>query len=330
MQVRRSLLWTTGVVIAAWLTLVTMRGIQVGASVTATAPYLYAPLAVVLGGWLGWVAGHRVGPRITAAIAGLVATYVGLAALLADDPGRGAIGYANANAALAVQLTALGGLIALHRSTRWHGLAVVVISTGAAFANGSQGATVAGLIVLAAIVTALAVPRIASRWLAALVSLGLIVTGLLTLTELARREVWPEQAIAALTSVRQTMWHVAWDGFRSAPVLGLGPGGYAETNPNASDPDTMSAHSLPLQVGAEVGGAGLAALGLLVLCGLAWALAAHTPTAAWIATAGWTALFVHSLMDHVVEFWPIPLAAGLVLGYGLVAQPSPESQDEVV
>ena len=80
----------------------------------------------------------------------------------------------------------------------------------------------------------------------------------------------------------------------------------------------------------ELGGLGLALLILLYLCGLGVALSASTAARSWIAVAGWTALSMHAFVDHLLESRPLPLAAGLALGDGLVAQPDPEPQDEVV
>ena len=91
-----------------------------------------------------------------------------------------------------------------------------------------------------------------------------------------------------------------------------------------------SAHSLPIQVAVELGALGLVLLVLLYLCGLTVALSASTAAHSWIAAAGWTALAVHAFVDHLLEYWPIPLAAGLALGYGLVSQADPQPQDEVV
>lgn len=317
-------------VVVGWLLLSLVRAWQVGASASQVAPYLYAPLLIVAGGWLGWWAGQRLGPQTVAKLALVAVAYIALAALLTNHPGRGVIGYANANAALAVQLIALAGLIALHHRTRWHGLAAVAIGVVALLANASQGGTATGLIVLAAVVVALLHRGARRRWPVVVLSLGLCVVAVTILMSLARRTVWPDWAVTALSRVRHDMWNAAWAAFRRAETFGFGPGRYAEVNPWARDADTMSAHSLPLQVAAELGTVGLTLLTLIVLCGLAWAAIAHSPQAAWITIAAWTALSTHAFMDHLLEYWPIPLAAGLVLGYGLVAQPNPEPEDQVV
>lgn len=322
--------WATGTVVAGWLLLALVRGWQVGAGAPQVAPYLYAPLLIVLGGWLGRWAAQRLDPQTVAKVAIVALAYLALAALLTDHPGRGAIGYANANAALAVQLVAVSGLVALHRPARWHGLAAVAIGVIALLANASQGGTATGLIVLVAVVVGILHRGARRRWPPVLLSLATCILAVAVLVSLARRAIWPDWAWTALTRVRHDMWNAAWAAFRRAEKFGFGPGGYAQVNPWARDADTMSAHSLPLQTAAELGGVGLILLTLLFLCGLAWAAVAHTPRAAWITVAAWTALSTHAFMDHLLEYWPIPLATGLVLGYGLVAKADAEAKDQVV
>lgn len=85
-----------------------------------------------------------------------------------------------------------------------------------------------------------------------------------------------------------------------------------------------------LQVAVELGGVGVVLLVGLYLCGLAIALRATTPAHNWVAAAAWSALAIHAFIDHLVEYWPVALATGLVLGYGLQAQPAPEIEDEPV
>ena len=61
-------------------------------------------------------------------------------------------------------------------------------------------------------------------------------------------------------------------------------------------------------------GRGVGFLGLATLAGLLWAARGRAPYAV-IAAAGWTALLLHSLIDHLLEFAPVVLAAGLLLGW---------------
>lgn len=315
---RGRLVLATGALVGVWILLAVVRGVRASASVASMAPYVYAPLTVVVGGALGWFVVRRFGARPVAVVCLVVAAYVAVSALLTDHPGRGTIGYANANAALAVQLIALGGVLAVGagrgaRPARL-GWAGVLVGMVALLANDSSGATAVVGLVVGAIVLAAAVPGARRRWPAVAVSLVVCVAAVVTLIQLARRVPWPDAVLGALDPVRRSLWNEAWMMFRRASTLGFGPGGFAQMSPLARDEDTMSAHSLPLQVGAELGGVGLVLLTLLFLCGLAWAAGAPSVRASWVAVAGWTALAAHAFMDHLVEWWPVTLAAGVVIG----------------
>ena len=328
-RVRSRLIWSTGVLVGVWLLLVVVRGVRASASWSSIAPYVYAPLMIVAGGVVGaWVL-RRHGARVPAVVVLVTGAYVAVSALLTDNPGRGTIGYANANAALAVQLIALAGLLTLVPSARrlaWGGVGVGGVALAA---NSSAGATAAAAVVLVALALASVLPRARRRWPAVVASLLICGAAVLTLMQLARRVAWPEAVLSGLDPVRRSLWNEAWVMFRRASTLGFGPGGLAQSTPLARDADTMSAHSLPLQVAAELGSVGLVLLTLLFLCGLWWAAAPPSVPAAWIALAAWTALAAHAFMDHLIEFWPVPLAAGLVLGaaWGLSAGGSRSSAE---
>lgn len=319
---RSRLVWSTGVLVGVWILVAVVRGVRASASLAAIAPYVYAPLLIVGGGLLGVVAVRRLGLRSLARVVLVVGVFVALSALLSDHPGRGAIGYANANAALAVQLIALAGLLTLVPSVRrlaWGGVVAGVVAVAA---NSSAGATAAAVVVLVALVLALVLRGGRRRWPAVLVSLLICGAAVGTLMQLARRVAWPDWALVALDPVRRALWNTAWSAFRRAETFGFGPGGFAQFAPLARDEDTMSAHSLPLQVAAELGSVGLVLLTLLFLCGLWWAASVALVRASWIAVAAWTALAAHAFMDHLVEFWPVPLAAGLVLGVAYALDPA--------
>ena len=320
-RVRSRLVWSTGVLVGVWILVAVVRGVQVSASLTSIGPYVGVPLCIIAGGVLGWMVLRRLGPRVLAIAILTVGVYVALPALLANDPGRGVTGYANANAALAVQLIALGGLLTLVPSVRRLAWSAVVAGLIALAANVSMGGSASALILLVAFALAMLMQRGRRRWPAVVASLLICGAAVVTLMQLARRVTWPEWALEALHPVRRSLWNTAWEAFRRAETAGLGPGGFAQANPLARDPDTMSAHSLPLQVAAELGLVGLVLLTLLFLCGLWWAASVVSARASWIGVAAWTALAAHAFMDHLVEFWPVPLAAGLVLGVAYALDP---------
>ena len=249
--------------------------------------------------------------------------------LLTASPAKMPIGYANANAAVAVQLMALAGLVGLDPRARrlaWVGVALALLTV---LANRSAaGAAVALPVLLTAACAMRAFPG-RRRWPAAVVAVSALAATTAALVTLSRRAVWPNPAVDAFDEIRRVLWLQAWGAFREAEIAGRGPGSFESLN-ILTDPDQSAVHSLPLQVAVELGGIGVALLVALYVCGLAVALGAVTPAHSWIATAGWSALAVHAFVDHLVEYWPVVVAAGLVLGYGLAAQPDAQRQDEGV
>lgn len=314
----------------AWLLLCLLRGWQVETAFKDLAPYLYVPMFIIAGGWLGRRARERFSPAAIGWAVVAAVTFVALSAFLTEHHGRGTTGYANANAALAVQLMAMAGLVSLGRRTRRLGLLGLVVGVAAIAANGSQGGAATAAIAIGGVVAAQALPLTSSRWVPATLSLGAYAVATATMLWLARRPTWPDWLVNALTSTRQDMWHAAWHAFRHAVFFGYGPGGYAWVNPWSFQSETLSAHSVTAQVIAELGGVGLALLALLFLSGLAWAVSSPSVNGAWVAAAAWTALAVHSQMDHLLEYWPVPLAAGLVLGLAHKSEASPEGEEKAV
>lgn len=152
------------------------------------------------------------------------------------------------------------------------------------------------------------------RWLTALLGVAAMAGAGAALLWLARLPEWPGLATRALHPVRQQLWGEALGLWAQRPLTGGGAGSFAESNPLAMDPDTAPAHSSVLQVGAEFGFIGLGLFALLLLAGLTLALRGDRASGVIAATA-WTALFVHSVMDHLYDFGLVCLAAGAVLGW---------------
>lgn len=316
--------------LAAWWTLALVRAFQIDADPKDVAPYLYAPLCIVIGGWLGWRAQRSLTPDLIARLALAGSAFVALSALLTDHHGRGTTGYANANAALAVQLMAMAGLMAVGPFSRRVGSLGVMVGTAALVLSASRGGIAVGLLLLGIVVLALVARREGGRWVAPLLAVVTYGVASGVLVFLARRPAWPDWLTNALTSTRHDMWRAAWGAFRQAEFFGHGPGGFAWVNPWAFEPETVSAHSVTAQVAAELGGAGLVLLALTFLCGVLWVTATATSRRTWVALASWTALAAHAQMDHVLEYWPVPLAAGLVLGLALQAKAQAKADQEVV
>ena len=117
-------------------------------------------------------------------------------------------------------------------------------------------------------------------------------------------------------SYRSELWHAAWEDYEANPVLGSGPGTY-EQYWNAHRPiqhKVRDAHSLYLEVLAELGPIGLALL--LVALGaplVAGALARGSPLIP-AAFAAYAAYLVHAGVDWDWEMGAVTLAALAVAG----------------
>jgi O-antigen ligase len=125
---------------------------------------------------------------------------------------------------------------------------------------------------------------------------------------------------ATISDVRPRLNSEALSIMASNPIVGVGPGGFAQTSPTAlRDPiDTRWAHNELLQFGAEAGVVGL----LLALALLAWCFAAlwwgAADRGAAVAVFALTALAVHATVDYVLHFPWIGVAAAALVGSGTV------------
>lgn len=261
-------------------------------------------------------------PVLMFALVAVAATLV-LGVLLTPEPGKEPLNYPNANAALAVQILAMGGLSLVNRRIPKPLMAwlVIALALTAMVLNRSAGALAVGLPLLGVVAVTGALHPRHPRWkLGALpVAIGVVVAGGHTVLQLTDAPAFPSRVEQALDSVRVQLWHDALHLWRASPATGSGPGSFAQASALAQDPDTSTAHSSVLQIGAETGWVGVTLFGLVVLTGLLWA--ARGPGAqALIGMTAWTALAVHSLADHLLEFGPVVLAAGIVLGWAGASQ----------
>ncbi len=303
-----------GLVVAfvRWAALAARLGGRVEAP---TSPYVLAPVFVIA----GVAAGRLVAPYASArrvALWLLVGVLVFLAGVVSTvGPAKQPLGYANANAAVAVQLLALCGLALL--STRGLDRVLLGLASLGAVLVIVLNRSVAGLAV--AVPLALAILLVTWRpprhsWWAVLLSILTLIAGSAAVLALAGREHWPPRVLEGLDAARQQLWHDALTLWQAHPVTGGGPGSFRDYSPLAADPDTSTAHSWLLQVGSETGVIGVALLAALILVGFVLACRGR-PAAAVIGVAGWTALWVHSLGDHLLEFAVVTVTAGMVLGW---------------
>lgn len=302
-----------------------------GQSLSPLSSYLTAPLMLLLGVVIGrWQA-----TRVVGWLAPVLALMLGLAVLLVIRF------YANAQAALGIQLVALAGLVALghaadaRSSPRAANLAILAVSVGllgVLLAARSQAASL--LVAPLGVLTAVAAFRRTGppqRFVGTVgfLSVGLTAIAVISLGSLSR---WPEAMNAgeSLSSTRHSLWSDALSLWRENPIVGGGPGSFfAYSEAAQSAPHLYAAHSSILQVGSELGIVGAVMfLGMLMAC---TAVAAQGPRPqALIGVAAWSALGVHSMIDHLYEFPVVTLLAGVVLGWaGRPAdeQPRPHASD---
>lgn len=298
-----------------WLAWVSSAPLWSGMAASLTGGYVTAPLVL-----LATIAVGRLLARYEEGwILPVVGTVAGAVVLLLPI-------YANAQAAVGVQVVAAAGLLFL--STRpgpgllpgpgtLAGLAAMLV-VGLMLAARSLAATVLVAVLLAVVVASLlrrhgGLPRRRTVAAAAAIVLSWAAVAVVWLGSLDRWPAWLGRS-EWLSFARHELWQDARDLWAQHPVTGGGPGSFRVHSELAgSTPDLARAHSSVLQVGAELGLVGV----LILTC---WAVAVlavasrGTLRAAIIAIVAWACLGVHSAIDHLFEFPIVPAAAGLVIG----------------
>ncbi|MGP5673177.1 O-antigen ligase family protein [Brachybacterium alimentarium] len=289
----------------------------------------YAALPVVLGA--GLVLGRLCARWAGGFVLSAATTALALAVLVTPF-------YANAQAAVGVQLVALSGLLlstalagrpvasrggGRRRSTT----AAVVLPVltgvlGVLLAARAEAASILGVAVAALVALALALARpVGVSRVVGVVSVGIGLVGvagaLVVVIVLARLPVWPQwlEEDDSLSWARQLLWRDALELWGEHPVVGAGPGSFVEHSEVArSEPHLYAVHSSVLQVGAELGAVG-AVLFLGVLVAGASVAAQGDRARALIGVGAWCALAVHSMIDHLYEFPVVVVLAGVVIGW---------------
>ncbi|MFC7489212.1 MULTISPECIES: O-antigen ligase family protein [unclassified Knoellia] len=326
--------------LAAWVSWSVLVGIRLDQGISPTSPYVLAPVVLVAGVGAGQVLERYAADRrlhLALAFAGGVLV---LGVLLTTEPGKRPLGYANANAALAVQVVALCGLALLATGRGQPGQRgergecgergergerrTLMVALGLAVVAVALNRSAAGLAVcvpLVLVIGAVLGRRPVHRWWA--VALGAVVAaaGAAVILRLGQGPGFPPWARGIFDTVREQLWSDAVTLWRTRPLTGSGPGSFQDATALAVDPDTSSAHSSVLQIGAETGWVGVAFLALTGLAGLLWAARGRAPEAV-VAAAAWTALLVHSYADHLLEFAPVVLTAGMVIGWAAATRVS--------
>ncbi|MFC7488066.1 O-antigen ligase family protein [Knoellia sp. CPCC 206453] len=316
------------VLLAAWITWSAVVGLRLDQGFSLTSPYLVAPIALVLGVAGGQALARYAGDsrlHLALALAGVVLV---LGVLLTKEPGKEPLGYANANAALAVQLVAMCGLglLSTPRGRRGSLLAALGLAVVAVALNRSA-AGVAVCLPLVLVIGGVCWRKPVHRWWSVVLGTLIAVGGAAFILRLAQGPTFPSWARGTFDTVREQLWHDAVALWERRPITGSGPGSFRDATALSNDPDTSTAHSSVLQIGAETGWVGVTLFGLVGFAGLLWAARGKAPQAV-VAAVAWTALLVHSYADHLLEFAPVVLTAGVVLGWAAASIRSGQADSE--
>lgn len=324
------------VLVGAWSVLVLVGASARGAELGASARYLVFPPALLLGLGIG-----RLGERGARGASGVLlpaaAASTALVLLLVPL-------YANAQAAAGVQLVALSALTLRGVLARSHppssadggsvprpervaervelvtlALCAVTIVLGVLLAVRSQAAAIL-LLPVAAVAVLPAVgagKRTGSVRAVAVAGLGAIAAAIATVLLLARADTWPRELREAesLSYARHALWSDALQLWSAHPLTGAGPGAFYDYSATARSEEHLRAvHSSILQVGAELGLLGVLLL-LAVFAAGVFLAARGAPGPALLGIAAWSALAVHSMIDHLYEFPVVVILAGAVVGW---------------
>lgn len=151
------------------------------------------------------------------------------------------------------------------------------------------------------------------------VATGLVLVAFASITVaiLGSRESWPAwlSQSDSLSSARHILWNDALSLWKQNPLVGSGHGTFTPSSELASTtPGLESAHSLVLQVLAELGIVGLVLLAAVFAGGLLLATQTARDRGA-ITGAAWTFLAIHSTIDHLEDFPVVALTAGILIGW---------------
>jgi O-antigen ligase len=254
--------------------------------------------------------------------------------VLSTAPLSGPLEYINADAALYVQASVAGLMLAftpLPLPLRMlGGLAAGVFATLPFFIH-AVAAT--WLVVVLPAVAIFAVAIAGARGARVAIALcGLLFVASLTATiwlggtysSSPQPNVFQRAAGEFVDQDRLIFWHEAFRLMSRNPGMGVGPRRYQVVSPVASrNPDDRWAHNEFLQQGAEGGIAGLMFSALIFVWGFARLWFTRAPDAITaLSAAALAALGIHACVDYVMHFPVIPiLAAGLVAA-GMVERPN--------
>ena len=318
-----------GVSLIAWYVWVVVAGTTSQYALELTSPYIVSPSALLFGIVAGGLLRGRWRHGKVMQLLGVVLIVTAISLPI----------YANASAAVGGLFIALIGLGVLdlqeamqlnqpvgrdRRNSATDDSAllqaiVLALTLGAAILLVLDSQAALALTVPVALISVVAVWRRSGPPQRIVVLLGSLAAAgaVLAVVFLGSRASWPAWLAASesLSSARHTLWSDALSLWATAPVSGSGPGSFTPSSELASSiPSLAAVHSLPLQVGSELGAVGIVLLAVLFVGGLVFAARGSRPIAL-IAVAAWTALAVHSSIDHLEDFPVVAFMAGVILGW---------------
>ncbi|MDO5499335.1 MAG: O-antigen ligase family protein [Propionibacteriaceae bacterium] len=294
-------------------------------SLPIDSPMVWAPAALAVGVVVGRLAGWV--PRVI--LGALLALAVGATArstiTSGGGPLAGPLGYANANAALGIQLAALACVVAVSSGLVLR-LLMLLVALGALaipVLNTSTAAVGVSVLLIVGTIMALAGWGRRAAWPAG-IGAGLTAVGAALTWFMATLSTWPAVAYQGLSEARHTLWGDAVALWKQSPLVGSGPGSFEEFSELAKDPDTTRAHSSVLQVAAESGLIGVILFAALLGAGF-FVTARVSARLAWVASAALAALCLHSFTDYIFDFPALMVTAGAVVGLASAARMAPEA-----
>lgn len=235
----------------------------------------------------------------------------------------GLLGYSNANGALFALGVGAACLLVLRTrrlTLRILGALSAVALSVLPWLFAADAAAGSAIAVMAAAVI-LVVRQHPPRWLVPLTAVLAVVALVATIAAgLMYRGDGEGDGGWGLTERRLVLWRDATMMIRDAPVLGVGPGGFAEVSPTAQrDRDASWAHHEPLQIGAETGVPGFLLLLAIFVWALVWLDRGSGQRGAALASVILAISFTHATIDYVWHFPAVPLFLAAILGIGATA-----------
>ena len=236
----------------------------------------------------------------------------------------GLLGYANANGALYAIGVGAAGLVILRASSKGGAIAASIAAVSLAllpWVFQSKAAAGSAALILSVTFLLLFTRGRSVGWLrpavvvAATVALvGTVAAGLLYTGDGEGDGGW------YLTERRLVLWREATELALASPVVGQGPGRFAEVSPTAQrDRDASWAHHEPLTLAAEAGLPGMLLLLGIVAWAFVWLQRGTGRRGALLATVVLAVAFSHATIDFVWHNPGVPLALGIVVGAGATA-----------